>query len=77
MAKVLKKKQSKKINKFLGRRDVHFALGGIAGIALYKTFEAVSHRFPELVALVDDLISDNEDVQNSDAEYDESIGEVI
>lgn len=56
--KFLKKNQKKTIIKFFNRKETQLTLAGIGGIALYKTFEVIGSCFPELISIVEDLVSD-------------------
>ncbi len=75
--KVLKKNQKKKIVKFFNQKEIQLTLAGIGGMALYKTFEVVSSRFPDLVSIVEDLVSDNDENAFSASESSSDVQDAV
>lgn len=58
--KLLKKNQKKTIIKFFNRKETRLTLAGIVGVALYKGIKLIGSRFPDLVSIVEDLVSDDD-----------------
>ena len=60
-----------KLNKFkrlFQQSDVHYILGGLGGIGLYKLMNAVTHKLPDLRRLVGEESVPHSSIASSEAQ---------
>ena len=66
--KFFSKKSQHKFRKFFKQDDVHYILGGLGGIALYKLMDAVTHKLPDLRSLVEEDNQFHSTIPSSEAQ---------